>query len=162
MLISKCCQNYLCHYCADEIVEREKTVDAYVAQCPYNCEGKFELADVNPNTQAKRYSDSQYMSFYSNNLGKNTIGGQSGFNFNKGKENMSPMMGSGHMVNKKLFQNSANAFGKYTPMGYLEGINEETKNDHVKAQMMHRSDAMQHIGKPNMRNVRQSVIREAN
>lgn len=32
------------------------------------------------------------MSFYSNNLAKNTIGGaQSGFNFNKGKENMSPL-----------------------------------------------------------------------
>ena len=58
MLVSKCCNNYLCHFCADEIVDRERTVLSYYGKCPYNCEGKFELSDVNPNQQVKRYSDS--------------------------------------------------------------------------------------------------------
>jgi hypothetical protein len=49
MLMSQCCFNYLCHYCADEIMEREKAVESYVALCPYKCEGKFILKDVNPN-----------------------------------------------------------------------------------------------------------------
>jgi hypothetical protein len=49
MLMSQCCFNYLCHYCADEIVEREKAVESYIATCPYKCEGKFILQDVNPN-----------------------------------------------------------------------------------------------------------------
>ena len=63
------------------------------------------------------------------------------------------MMGNtaGGYANKKVFQHSANAFGKYTPMAYLEGISEEQKNDIQRAQMMHRSDAMQHIVRPNHR-----------
>jgi len=49
MLQSKCCSNYLCHFCADELLEREKSVETFVATCPYKCEGvKFELEDVNP------------------------------------------------------------------------------------------------------------------
>lgn len=49
MLQSKCCLNYLCHFCADEQIEREKSIPTYTAMCPYKCEGKFELEDVNPN-----------------------------------------------------------------------------------------------------------------
>lgn len=64
----------------------ETSVEQFKAECPYKCEGKFELCDVNPKEQVKRYSDSQYMSFYSNNnLAKNTI--QSGFQNSHNKEN---------------------------------------------------------------------------
>ena len=79
----------MCHFCADELMDREKNVESFKARCPYNCEGKFELRDVTPNMQVKKYSDSQYMSFYSNNLGKNTaLNG-----FGKGnKENNSPQV----------------------------------------------------------------------
>lgn len=49
MLQSKCCSNYICHFCVDELAERENTVESYIATCPYKCEGKFELIDVNPN-----------------------------------------------------------------------------------------------------------------
>lgn len=69
MLVSQCCMNYMCYFCAEDLVEREKTVETFYAKCPYNCEDKFILKDVTPNMQVKRYSDSQYMSFYSNNLG---------------------------------------------------------------------------------------------
>jgi hypothetical protein len=85
MLISDCCSNYTCHFCVDELIERERTVETFTATCPYKCEGKFMLKDVTPNMQIKRYSDSQYMSFYSNILGKNTS--KSRFN----KENLSPL-----------------------------------------------------------------------
>lgn len=86
--------NYLCHYCADEIVEREKNVETFTAGCPYKCDGKFILKDVSPRDKIKRYSDSQYMSFYSNNLGKGTS--SNGFKQSKAsavnKENKSPEM----------------------------------------------------------------------
>ena len=72
MLVGKCCGNYICHFCIDEIIDMEKNVDDYIAACPYKCEGMFSLHDVTPNMQVKRYSDSQYMSFYSNNIAKNT------------------------------------------------------------------------------------------
>ena len=72
MLISECCSNYLCHYCSDEIAEREINIEAFTATCPYKCEGKFILKDVGKDDKIKRYSDSQYLSFYSNNLGKLT------------------------------------------------------------------------------------------
>ena len=58
MLVSSCCMNYMCHFCADELVERERTVETYQPKCPYNCEDKFILKDVTPNMQVKRYSDS--------------------------------------------------------------------------------------------------------
>ena len=106
MLMSQCCYNYLCHYCADEISEREKNIETYYASCPYKCEGKFILHDVNPNAQVKRYSDSQYMSFYSN-IGKMTagVGGASctksnGFSKSKiMKENKSPEKGMNTTTN---------------------------------------------------------------
>ena len=136
MLLSQCCFNYLCHYCADEIVERERNIEAYVASCPYKCEGKFVLKDVNPNAQIKRYSDSQYMSFYSNNLGKVTVGGggaalSNGFSAGKTSKNMdkenikSPLAGEtpydpfgDKEYKKKYFQNSANNFLQGGGRGY--------------------------------------------
>jgi DNA polymerase/3'-5' exonuclease PolX len=32
-----------------KILEREKNIETYVASCPYKCDGKFILQDVNPN-----------------------------------------------------------------------------------------------------------------
>jgi hypothetical protein len=50
--------NYICHFCIDELIERERTVESFIATCPYKCEGKFVLKDVTPTMQVKRYSDS--------------------------------------------------------------------------------------------------------
>jgi hypothetical protein len=86
ILVSKCCLNYLCHHCADELDERERKVENFTAGCPYNCEGKFDLVDVNPEVIAKRYSDSQYMSFYSNNKAARDAAKLEKFD----KENLSP------------------------------------------------------------------------
>ena len=44
-------------------------MENFKATCPYNCSADiFKLSDVNPDEKAKRYSDSQFMSFYSNNI----------------------------------------------------------------------------------------------
>ncbi len=49
-----------------------------MAGCPNKCEGLFQLSDVNPNDKVKKYSDSQCMSFYSNNIGRLTVQSQGG------------------------------------------------------------------------------------
>jgi lipopolysaccharide assembly outer membrane protein LptD (OstA) len=96
------------------MIEREISNEKYIGKCPYSCEGKFELKDVTPNMQVKRYSDSQYMSFYSNNLGKgNTTQGQLP---RFGKENMSPDRTTNQEIvrgGNMRFQNSAaNGFSR--------------------------------------------------
>lgn len=87
MLQSACCQNYLCIHCANDVKEREKKNENFYAECPYKCNSagvgaetagvraKFILTDVDEDAKVKRYSDSQCMSFFSNNLG--AIGAQS-------------------------------------------------------------------------------------
>ena len=58
MLVSQCCQNYLCHYCADEMGERERNVESFVASCPLACEGRLLLKDVDQKDKVKKYTDS--------------------------------------------------------------------------------------------------------
>ena len=70
MLQSACCSNYLCILCVKDLKNREIKEPTFYITCPYKCivEGKFKLADVPETDQVKRYTDSQYMSFFSNNL----------------------------------------------------------------------------------------------
>ena len=112
MLQSICCSNYLCLLCAKDLQAREEKDPAYRASCPNKCvtpgsgsdtaNGKFKLIDVPEDAAIKRYSDSQCMSIFSNNLAaqsnnaasakkgdnleaKNTFssaGGASGFKWN--------------------------------------------------------------------------------
>ena len=69
ILSSECCKNQLCLFCVHDLQEQEIKNSNYKASCPYNCTAGdvFELSDVNQDDKGKRYSDSQYMSFYSNN-----------------------------------------------------------------------------------------------
>ncbi len=125
-------------------------MESYKAQCPYNCEGKLELSDVNPNEAVKRYSDSQYMSFYSN-----VKGTANGFNAAGNKENSSPGLPagfdrSGLKFPAKQFVQSAN--------GQFAGLNRAPMNinkeysangyqaDNGGANRMHMSDAMAYAG----------------
>ena len=173
MLVSSCCNNYLCHYCADEMAERERNVDSFQGVCPLKCEGKFILRDVDPKDQPKKYSDSQCMSSYSNNLGKLTA--QNGFGLNSkskllNKENLSP----GDMVTPydpfgdqeyktRYFQHSANHF-----MVKRQDLN--TSDEESKHRVGPRSDAFHglqmmaaddHKRAP-FGNLRQNMIRQAN
>ena len=65
MLQSDCCNNYLCHYCAGDLYEREELVPGYIARCLFNCETeKFILKDVPKDARLKKYTDSQMCSVY--------------------------------------------------------------------------------------------------
>ncbi|CDW81815.1 UNKNOWN [Stylonychia lemnae] len=163
ILVSQCCFNYMCHFCADEQLERERNIDKFIAKCPYNCEGKFELKDVTPNMQVKRYSDSQFMSFYSNNLGKNTAGGFGKF----GKENMSPQIvknltseNFNNNKTKNAFINSANGFMR--PYQDQNSLQLQDDEESKRQMMMHRSDAMQYVQRPPLNQIRANIIRQAN
>ena len=121
MLQSFCCSNYLCLLCAKDLKDREVKDEANRASCPYKCttagsgadnaSGKFKLIDVPEDAKVKRYSDSQCMSIFSNNLAaqsnnvgasavggnnleaKNTFssaGGASGFKWNVNNRALGP------------------------------------------------------------------------
>ena len=75
MLTSKCCSNYICHICINDLQEQERKDSKFKAVCPYGCHHtngdarineklKFELADVDPENKVKKYSDSQQVSNY--------------------------------------------------------------------------------------------------
>eukprot|EP00347_Sterkiella_histriomuscorum_P001173 403373047 len=173
ILISSCCINYLCHFCAVEQIEREQSVETYFAKCPYSCDGKFILKDVSPNMQVKRYSDSQCMSFYSNNLGgrkqSNTL---NGFNKTVNKENMTPKgkggmyLGTGENFNQinrmAVFQNSANGFMNQPYQNGTDELILEEDEESKRQAMMHRSDAMQYAQRPPLNQLRANIIRQAN
>jgi hypothetical protein len=74
MLLSKCCQNYICHLCVNDLQEQERKDSKFTAVCPFGCQhgteaetkgSKLELGDVDPGTKIKKYSDSQKMSVMS-------------------------------------------------------------------------------------------------
>ena len=59
MLQSECCGNYLCHFCAYDMYEREKEVENYIPTCLFNCvTAKWLLIDVPVDANPKRYADS--------------------------------------------------------------------------------------------------------
>ena len=62
MLVSKCCQNYLCIFCIEDMKLQEEKIEAYKATCPFSCgltpDLKFTLEDVKEGDKIKRYSDS--------------------------------------------------------------------------------------------------------
>lgn len=119
MLISECCHNYLCHYCADEMAEREKNIDTFIATCFNNCETKpFKLKDVDPKERVKKYTDSQCLSFYSNNIGKVTVqSGQGGGFFHISKSKL--LKGGGDLTDKEnaMVLSPVNLNTPYDPFG---------------------------------------------
>lgn len=66
MLISDCCQNYICHLCIYDLKEHERKNPTFKAACPYGCMHngetddfkKFNVEDVDPKCKVKKYSDS--------------------------------------------------------------------------------------------------------
>lgn len=112
-------------------------MEAFTATCPYKCEGKFILKDVGKDDKIKRYSDSQYMSFYSNNIGKLTVQSQGFYNskIKINKENKSPEPPvptydpfGGRDYKVQFFQNSAHNFMARRPLD-VEAIANATNED---------------------------------
>lgn len=70
ILVSSCCSNYLCHFCAHDVNEKVKKDDKTpIARCPFCNSEDFELTDVDPNEKPKKYTDSFYSTFKSNGKG---------------------------------------------------------------------------------------------
>ena len=69
ILILKCCKNYICHFCIDEL---SKTTKFEVA-CPLCKASPITAADVDLGSTVKRYSDSPFSTLRqsSNNQGGN-------------------------------------------------------------------------------------------
>jgi len=69
MLQSECCGNYLCHFCAQDMWDREEKVASYVPRCLFNCTlDFFILIDVPNQAELKKYTDSQILSVYSKTM----------------------------------------------------------------------------------------------
>lgn len=66
MLLTGCCDNYLCHFCMGDLKTQELKDANFKAGCPFGCRHmdaqddlcKFELKDVDPTAKIKKYSDS--------------------------------------------------------------------------------------------------------
>lgn len=58
VLITSCCNNYICHFCAEDL--KAKIGEVFCPLC--NCE-RLELGDVDPQAEIKRYSDSPFSTF---------------------------------------------------------------------------------------------------
>lgn len=60
MLITACCANYLCYFCADDLTE--KTLH-FEVRCPHCNATPIVLSDVEPGATVKVYSDSPQATF---------------------------------------------------------------------------------------------------
>lgn len=57
VLLTKCCNNYLCHHCAHDLQNKELNFDV---RCHYCSHQPVYLVDVDPEELVKKYSDSPY------------------------------------------------------------------------------------------------------
>lgn len=60
ILLTKCCNNYLCHSCALDLKSKE---DKYEIRCHYCGISPVYLTDVDPGALVKKYSDSPLSTF---------------------------------------------------------------------------------------------------
>ncbi|CAG9315674.1 unnamed protein product [Blepharisma stoltei] len=61
ILVTKCCKNYICHYCINEL--QNKHVNFEIA-CPHCKAQPLCVTDVDPGSAIKKYSDSPYISSF--------------------------------------------------------------------------------------------------
>lgn len=57
MLISSCCQNYICRLCIGELAKKAKRDKNFVIKCSHCFEHDFKLDDVNLSETVKHYTD---------------------------------------------------------------------------------------------------------
>lgn len=60
ILVSSCCQNYICRLCIGEMAKRAKKHKQFVIKCAHCLESDFKLTDVNPDEQLKYYTDTPF------------------------------------------------------------------------------------------------------
>lgn len=57
ILVSNCCNNYICRLCIGEMAKKAKTTSNYVIRCVHCMTDEFKLYDVNPEDTPKDYTD---------------------------------------------------------------------------------------------------------
>ena len=57
MLLTQCCKNYICHFCVEDLNKKELSFDV---ACPHCKADPLHVADVDPQSTVKRYSDSPF------------------------------------------------------------------------------------------------------
>ena len=60
ILVGKCCGNYICHMCVDDLQKDHLSFDV---SCPHCKAEPLHAVDVDPLLSVKRYSDSPYGTF---------------------------------------------------------------------------------------------------
>ena len=57
MLVSSCCNNYICRLCIGQMARRAKTTPQYIIRCCHCMTDDFRLVDVDLSQPAKDYTD---------------------------------------------------------------------------------------------------------
>ena len=65
ILVSSCCENYVCRHCIGDMARRAKTDMKYVISCSHCLSNEFKLHDVDKTAKVKIYTDTpfKYMPF---------------------------------------------------------------------------------------------------
>ena len=57
ILVSSCCQNYICRFCIGQMSKKAKTNEKYVIRCVHCMNDQFKLRDVDAAATVKEYTD---------------------------------------------------------------------------------------------------------
>lgn len=57
ILVSSCCQNYVCRFCIGDLAKRAKKDINFVIRCTHCMENDYRLNDVDPIAPIKFYTD---------------------------------------------------------------------------------------------------------
>ena len=70
MLVTACCDNYICRLCVRDLQDQEVKDAKFKAVCPFGCQhtdaadasspAKLKISDIDLTKTIKKYSDSQY------------------------------------------------------------------------------------------------------
>ncbi|CDW91627.1 UNKNOWN [Stylonychia lemnae] len=60
ILVSTCCQNYLCRMCIGDMAKKAKKDINFIIRCPHCFENDFKLHDVNQEEKVKFYTDTPF------------------------------------------------------------------------------------------------------
>ena len=57
ILVSSCCQNYICRFCIGDLAKKAKRDSEFVIRCTHCMTDDYKLNDVDPSSPLKLYTD---------------------------------------------------------------------------------------------------------
>ena len=60
ILVSSCCDNYICRFCIGDMARKAKTDDKYKIHCSHCCADDYKLVDVDPSAPLRVYTDTPF------------------------------------------------------------------------------------------------------